>query len=83
MALVGIGFAFSFAACDPGATKAGRAPDVHVQRNSLDAADPGQQVPSELAGEFDDCLSSCEAAPETCAQTCCEEVTGSTSCFVE
>jgi len=78
-ALVGIGIALSMAACASADTPAGRAPDVHVQRNSLD----GVAVPSELAGALDDCLGACEAGPETCVATCCEEVTGSPQCSVD
>jgi len=79
-ALVGIGLAFSIVACDGGHSKVGAPIDVHVQRNGLAAAAP---VPSERAGEFDDCLGACEAAPEACVRSCCEEVTGSAQCFVE
>jgi len=81
--LVGIGFVCSIAACDGGQPPVAKPIDVHVLRNSLSAADPGVPVPSELAGEFDDCLVACEAAPEACAQSCCEVVTGSGECFLE
>src|SRR5262249_41176491 len=79
-ALMGIGLAFSIAACDGGHSKVGVPGDPRVQRNALAAAVP---VPSERAVEFDDCLGACEAAPEASVQSCCEEVTGSAQCFVE
>ena len=87
--LFGLGLASSIAACEGPGGPVQAPTEVRVHRNALEgdgaACSSASVVPAELEGELADCLNVCNEAAdgETCARTCCEEVTGCEQCSVE